>query len=93
MNAISEDTSDIRLVRNGEQGSPMVAYHRTPAQKHTDTGFDNTIGQALEAATSFGESLEWAASIGVEIPSRIKGVVTILGQWQTYLADQRKLRG
>ena len=66
---------------------------RTPAQKHTDTAMDNADGSAVEAASAFGESLAWATSIGVEIPSRVKGVVTILGQWQKYLEDERKRRG
>lgn len=85
------DTSEIRLV---EKGSVPIEYqHRTPAQKHADQAFDNAIDQAIESATAFGESLEWAASIGAEIPSRIKGVVTILGQWQQFLEDERKRRG
>ena len=70
-----------------------IQVNRTPAQKHTDQALDNAEGAAVEAASNFGESLAWATSIGVEIPSRIKGVVTILGQWQKYLEDERKRRG
>lgn len=66
---------------------------RTAAQKHTDQALDSADKAAVEAATAFGESLEWASSIGVEIPSRIKGAVTILGQWQKHLEDERMRRG
>ena len=66
---------------------------RSPAQKHTDEGLDRAEASAIQAADEFGRSLEWATSIGVEIPSRVKGVVTILGQWQKYLEDERKRRG
>lgn len=86
---------DIRVFRPSE-GTPLAYQQqtqRTPAQKHTDQALDSAEASAVEAAVSFGESLEWASSIGVEIPSRIRGVVTILGQWQKHLEDERKRRG
>lgn len=86
---------EVRVIHIRDGLGNIVGYEhqRTAAQKHTDEGFDVAETAAAEAAKSFGQSLEWATSIGVEIPSRIKGVVTILGQWQKHLEDERKRRG
>jgi hypothetical protein len=84
---------EVRVIRT-YGGHPYIEeMHRTDAQKHTDQALDLADDAALGAAETFGESLGWAASIGVEIPARVRGVVTILGQWQKHLEDERKRRG
>lgn len=70
-----------------------INQDRTAAQKHTDTGLDAADTSALEATVAYGLSLEWAASVGVEIPKWARDVETRLRQWQTHLADERKRRG
>lgn len=88
---------EVRVIRSGEQWASGLTVTqevpRTAAQKHTDEALDLADDAALGAANAFGESLAWATSVGVEIPSRVRGVVTILGQWQKYLEDERKRRG
>ena len=89
-----EEIREVRVLRGGDARQALAAQpDRTPAQKHTDEALDHADTSALGAATAFGESLEWAASIGVEIPLRVRGVVTILRQWQKHLEDERKRRG
>lgn len=95
-----QEREHVKLVAAAEHydGAPVGVFapqeaKRTDAQKHTDTALDNADASAVDASVAFGESLEWAASVGVEIPSRVRGVVTILGQWQKHLEDERKRRG
>lgn len=87
------DGENIRVFRGGDHDTNTIYPSRTDAQKHTDEALNKADDEAATAAYAFLSSLSWARSIGVEIPARVRGVETILRQWQTHLADERKRRG
>lgn len=91
------DTSDVRIIRTDDLSvNPYVIVEtaqRTPAQKHTDFALQSALdlqNDALEAAEG---AVEWLASIGADIPRRLRDIPVELGQLGRFIKDEQGRRG
>lgn len=84
---VAFDASDVRW-------PDVTMTDRTPAQRHTDMAFDHAQSDVGEAHGLLGSGLEWAESaVGPAIPEQFRRLPHLIGQFEIWLTEQRRLKG
>ena len=84
---------EVRVIHGGEPTPYVEKAQRSPAQRHTDLALSTALELQTDALEAAQEAVEWLASIGADIPRRLRDIPVELAQLGRFIKDEQGRRG